>query len=98
VKSDQSAEFAARLRLTGVSPDVRTMAVLHRNLIRRLRRRLVWHRAAFKAPSLAYQSTARTECAWGSGKETGHKALRSLLEIDPNGACKRPEKVPPGLD
>src|SRR5689334_8597713 len=51
--------------------------------------------AAFKAPSLAYQSNARIELPGAVGRRNWPRAL---LEIDPDGACKRPDQVPPGLD
>jgi len=62
VKSGKSATFAPRRRLTAGLPDVGTDGVFHRNLIRELwsgpSRRQDGLKAAFKAPSLPYQSSA----------------------------------------
>jgi hypothetical protein len=65
VKSAETVIFAAGLRLTGELPDVGTDGVFHRNLIRDDGAGLFRLPIAFKAPSLPYQSNARTDIAKG---------------------------------
>jgi invasion protein IalB len=84
VKSAETVIFAAGLRLTGELPDVRTDDVFHRNLIRDdgwLFRR----RTAFKAPSLPYQSSARTDIAKGILQgNTGRMTLTGPSKQEPS--------------
>src|ERR1700753_75684 len=65
------------------------MAMLHRNLIRRWRGGLVSHRAAFKAPSLPYQSNARTELPGAVGNRNWPRNWpRACWRLTPMGPAK----------
>src|SRR4051794_38276569 len=81
VKSGKSATFAPWRRLTAGLPDVGTDGVLHRNLIRQNQRSSIPAQGrveiAFKAPSLRYQSSVRTETAKGHIKDRPGWGLRN---------------------